>query len=106
MGNSYAGGIKLNLKANGTFRYQGCTVLTGNWGTKNDSLFLYADSHKWRNDSLNQVGYYGKFLEVPEEPLKFQITKKGFRNNRLFDYKGESYNAINKLVRVSFFGKE
>jgi hypothetical protein len=69
--------IKLNN--NNTFRYTTCgNIILGTWKEKNDSLFLYVESNRFRNDSLQKVGLNGTWPVITEELIAFKIKRNKF----------------------------
>ena len=61
------------LKDNQMYEYFGCnSVQNGNWIIKHDTLILHCISHSYTIDSLNRLGFNGRFAECPK-PLKFII---------------------------------
>jgi hypothetical protein len=70
----YAIGAKLTLNSDNSFDYTTCAnIMSGTWQEINDSIFLFANQNKYKIDSLNIVGFNGKFATIPSKPIKFKI---------------------------------
>jgi len=73
---SFVIGEELNLNEDASFREVTCgNVLTGKWHREGDTLFLNYESNRWRNDSLQEFGFEGDWLQVPKEVKKAAIKK-------------------------------
>ena len=70
----YSMGAELSLHPDFSFEYSTCAnLMTGSWKASKDSLFLYVEENRYQIDSLNQVGFQGKFAKTSDQPIKFQI---------------------------------
>ena len=77
--NYFTNGAEIKLNNNNTFRYTTCgNIILGTWKEKNDSLFLYVESNRFRNDSLQKVGLNGTWPVITEEPIAFKIKRNKF----------------------------
>ena len=77
--NYFANGCEIEIKDNSTFRYTTCgNIILGNWKEKNDSLFLYVESNRFRNESIQKVGLNGIWPVITEEPIAFKIKRNKF----------------------------
>lgn len=83
-------GISLELKSDSTFSFQTCgNIIDGNWKTAKDSLFLFCKNNKYRIDSLNIVGYNGRFAKCNEKPRAFLIDGNVLKNS--WEKNGRAY---------------
>lgn len=72
---SHVMGCELKLNKDFTFRLQTCgAIKTGQWKLLADSLYLYTENIRWRNDSLQQYGFKGKWLQIPSKPEVLAVT--------------------------------
>lgn len=75
--NIYGYVVKTDLIINkdSTFKFSTCSsVSTGNWAISKDSLLLHVNEFRWKNDSLNKVGYYnGSWPNLPSKLIGFRI---------------------------------
>ena len=77
--NYFTNGTEIELNNNYTFRFTTCgNIILGTWKEKNDSLFLYVESNRFRNDSLQKVGLNGTWPVITEEPIAFKIKRNKF----------------------------
>jgi hypothetical protein len=72
---SYTVGSELQVNEDSSYCYITCgNIMTGTWKIKDDSLMLMMETNRWRNDSLNEHGFNGKWPEVYMKPFGFKIT--------------------------------
>lgn len=94
--NYFTNGSELELKDNSTYRFTTCgNIILGTWKEKNDSLFLYVESNRFRNDSIQKVGLNGTWPVISDQPIIFKI-----KNNKLIQI-SKVYNdklMITKLI--------
>ena len=89
-------GSELELNQDSTFQETTCgNVLTEQWYHKNDTIFLKYETNKWRNDSLQQNGFRGRWPKVPEG-----VKKVKYNGNKIFfqweSSEGEKIYAVLK----------
>ena len=83
---TYTNFCQLDLNVDSTFTYTTCgSIQTGIWKSFNDSLFLFAETNRFRNDSLNDAGYYGLFPKIPEKPAVYKIKRNKLLRFIMFD---------------------
>jgi len=72
-------GSEIILNPDSTFIFTTCGgIITGRWSATPDSLFLHAETNRYRIDSLNKTGFHGKFLRVPVKLIG--LKRNGSRN--------------------------
>jgi len=76
------------LYANQSYESNGCnSTQYGTWVQKNDTLILTCTSHKYKVDSLNRVGFKGRFAQCPD-PQKYLVKSskrvKSILSNRCY----------------------
>ena len=70
----YTKGATLALKPHNLFEYLTCANrFSGYWEEFHDSLFLHVAENKYKIDSMKIVGFEGKFVSIPNQPIKFKI---------------------------------
>ena len=98
---TYTNFCQLDLNVDSTFTYTTCgSIQTGKWRSFNDSLFLFAETNRFRNDSLNDAGYYGLFPKVPKKPAVYKINKNKLLRFIMFDGNEKGLERL-KLVSCS-----
>lgn len=55
--------------------------MSGRWEVQVDSLYLNVEAYRWRNDSLQEHGFYGKWPKTGFVIL-YKITSIGFASHR------------------------
>ncbi|MBS1687971.1 MAG: hypothetical protein JSS96_04555 [Bacteroidetes bacterium] len=84
----YITGSSLFLSADSSFEYKTCgNIMTGQWKTQNDSLYLIVKTNRYRIDSLNKNGFNGKFAEIPLKPHIYKIKHGDLLSIRAYNYK-------------------
>jgi hypothetical protein len=64
-------GSELELNRDSSFQKITCgNILTGKWYATNDTIYLKYETNEWRNDSLQQNGFEGKWPKVPKDVQK------------------------------------
>jgi len=98
---TYTNFCQLDLNVDSTFTYTTCgSIQTGIWKSFNDSLFLFAETNRFRNDSLNDAGYYGLFPKIPEKPAVYKIKRNKLLQFIMFDGNEKGIEKL-KLVQNS-----
>lgn len=97
----FAAGCTLELKEDSSFVYKTCgNVMEGYWSTKEDSLILDIDSNKWRTDSLQEHGYFGRW---PKSCLSKTFSIDGQHLIHLYngnsDIEGD-YRVFTRLKKI------
>ena len=73
---TYPINCQLDLNIDSTFTYTTCgSINTGVWRSFSDSLLLFVETNRFRNDSLNDTGFNGHFPKIPEKPIAYKINK-------------------------------
>ena len=91
-------GSTIEIKEDSTFYLQTCgNIMTGNWTLKKDTLCLFAESNRWRNDSLHLNGFGGKQPNIPKEPMKYILGRKEIINETKIKENGKTKTLINNL---------
>lgn len=91
-------GSTIEIKEDSTFYLQTCgNIMTGNWTLKKDTLYLFAESNRWKNDSLHLNGFEGKQPNIPKEPMKYIIGRKEIINETKIKENGKTKTLINNL---------
>lgn len=85
-----------NLNADYTFESKTCSIMTGTWEVKKDSLFLYCVNNRFRNDSLNNIDSLKNKIKCRTTPIIYIIKGK-----KLVDL---DYQLIN-LYSLSYLKK-
>ena len=97
---SYVGGNDLTLNSDSSFLMITCSVIeTGNWSCSEDSLFLAMKTRKWRNDSIQNVGYYGEWPTIPTRPKTYKIIDNGFYREIYGNRENKKIKSVDKLIR-------
>ena len=77
---------QLDLNVDSTFTYTTCgSIQTGKWRSFNDSLLMFAETNRFRIDSLNDAGYYGLFPKIPKKPFVYKIKRNKLLRFIMFD---------------------
>ena len=91
-------GGAIEIKEDSTFYYQTCgNIVTGNWRLKKDTLYLFSESNRWRNDSLHLNGFEGRHPTTSDKPMKFKIGSKEITETTKFEKNGKLRTFVNKL---------
>jgi len=99
-GKGFVLGNDLTLNADSSFLMTTCgTINTGKWYVNEDSLYLEVKSRKWRSDSLQEVGYLGKWPKMPTRPLTYKIIRNGFYREFYLEYENRKFKAGDKLIK-------
>lgn len=68
-------GSELELKRDSSFQKIICgNILTGKWYAINDTIYLKYETNEWRNDSLQQHGFEGKWPKVRKDVQKVKFS--------------------------------
>jgi hypothetical protein len=96
-GKSYVNGSSVELKEDSTFLYNTCgNIIKGYWNIRyNDTLYLYCQEFKYKNDSLNKV----LVTKCNSEPDKFYINPNG-ELQRQYVLKEQNLIILDYLVKV------
>lgn len=90
---------QLDLNIDSTYTYTTCgSIQTGKWRSFNDSLLMFAETNRFRIDSLNDAGYYGLFPKIPKKPFVYKIKRNKLLRFIMFD---GNEKGIEKLKLVS-----
>ncbi len=72
---SYAVGTSLLLSEDSSFVYSTCAEITeGYWKKESESIKLYCNSKRWKNDSLHLNGFNGEWPSCNNNPISFVIS--------------------------------
>jgi len=98
---TFVGGNDLTLNSDSSYHRITCSIVeTGNWSCTQDSLFLFAKTVKWRIDSLQNVGYFGKWPTIPIKPTTYQIANNElYREIFLRSDENVRRKAVDKLIK-------
>ncbi|HET8809412.1 MAG TPA: hypothetical protein VFM65_04015 [Flavobacteriaceae bacterium] len=93
-------GTDLMLNKNTSYVYRNCSVIVqGKWEVKNDTLWLFPQANRWRNDSLNKYGYNGKPLQIMKKIMKFEIGNGILHRKFSVKFNERKMMAIETLVK-------
>lgn len=100
LGTTEISGTDLVLKENGNYTYRNCSLIVhGNWKAKNDTLWLFAETNRWRNDSLNQYGFNGKHPQILKKIVTFEIKDGILERKFPVKFNEREMTAIETLVK-------
>ena len=86
---SWAMGTSLTISEDSTFILLNCSsIQKGSWKKEKDSLILFVNDVRYRNDSLQEHGYQGEWLILPNKPLKYKIEDGRLLRNRYSEKSG------------------
>ena len=92
----YIMGTTLLLNSDSTFIDTSCgNIITGNWKVVNDTLFLICKSNRYRIDSLNTLGFNGKFANC-QTSVQYFIIKK---NKLIYTFWRGKTKYMNLLIK-------
>lgn len=98
---SFAVGTTLELRQDSGFYKKTCgNIITGDWKVKADTLLLFYNTNRWRNDSLHQYGYNGEWPQIPSKPEKYIIEGEMLRQRYPIEYNGRKERAVLDLEKV------
>lgn len=97
-----AQGCSLELKKDLTYTYRTCAnIETGTWERRGDSLLLFCRSNRYRVDSLNQSGLWGKFAGCSNKPSVFIIDQALLKQTLLLKNGNNTMKALNYLQKTT-----
>ena len=97
----YTIGNDLAIKEDSTFTYSNCsTIMTGTWSVEVDTLLLDVATARWKIDSLQRLGFKGRWPSVPEKPYKYHFQGDQLLRKETFFHKGKDQTVVYQMKKV------
>ncbi|MFN0203574.1 MAG: hypothetical protein ACKVTZ_18755 [Bacteroidia bacterium] len=90
-------GSSLILSQDSSYYYKTCgAISTGKWRAKQDSIYLFCETIRYRIDSLNVVGFNGKKLKCSAKPSVLYLRNDKLIQNLGKTKRGSAFSSIFK----------